>query len=49
MDELFKPCERPKTSCSYQKLLPIETTRLFTSDDLGSCFRLACVKARESI
>ena len=42
MDELFKPCER-------QKLLPIETTRLFTSDDPGSCFALACVKARENI
>ena len=49
MDELFKPYERLKLQCSYQNLLLRETARLFTSDDPGSCFTLACVKARESI
>ena len=45
----FQALWTSKTSCSYQKLLPIETARLFTSDNPGSCFTLACVKARESI
>ena len=45
----FQALWTSKTSCGYQKLLSIETARLFTSDDPGSCFTLACVKARESI
>ena len=50
MDELFKPCGRPKLCLVLKKLLPRETVQLFTSDDPGSCFyTLACVKARESI
>ena len=32
-----------------ETVLPTETARLFTSDDLGSWFTFACVKARESI
>ena len=48
LDELFKPYERLKLAVvQYQKLLPIETAQLFTSDDPRSCFTLACVKARE--
>ena len=45
----FQALRTSKASCSYQKLLPIETARLLTSDDPGSCFTLAYVKARESI
>ena len=36
MDALFKPCERLKLLVMIKKLLPRETTRLFTSDDPGS-------------
>ena len=45
----FQALWTSRTSYSYQKLLKIETAKLFTSDDPGSCFTLACVKARESI
>ena len=44
----FQASWTSRTSCSYQKLLPIETARLFTSNDPGSCYTLARVKARES-
>ena len=52
MDKLFEPCEHLnflQLSESSETLLPTKTVLLFTSDDPGNCFTLACVKARESI